>query len=395
MNVLRLCSVFQPPASAIAGRGARFDPIGGMQTHTDELTRALDRLGVAQTVVTTRLPTVDRDQPIGMHGRIIRLGLPVPWFRQLYSWSAVGLLPRLAADADLIHAHLGEDLAVVPLAFRAARRHDLPLVLTVHTSVRHTLAVTGPRSALLAVVGGALERRGAAAAAAVIVLTPRLAELIRADGRAGPIHVVPSGITPAGPVGDGDEDLLTGIPRPRVVFLGRLHAQKQVDTLVRAARELPDTQVVLVGDGPERARLQRLARRLGVQARVRFLGFVPHERVAGLLRGADALALPSRYEELGTALLEGMQAGLPIVASATGGISQVVDDGRTGLLVPPGDPSALAAALRRVLTDPILATRLGNAAQRAAARYDWTDLADRVLAIYDSVLRTTRHPLRT
>ena len=117
MNVLRLCSVFQPPASAIVGRGARFDPIGGMQTHTYELTRALDRLGVVQTAVTTRLPTVDREQPIGMHSRIIRLGLPVPWFRQLYSWSAVGLLPRLAADADLIHAHLGEDLAVVPLHF--------------------------------------------------------------------------------------------------------------------------------------------------------------------------------------------------------------------------------------------------------------------------------------
>ncbi|MCI0689859.1 MAG: glycosyltransferase [Sporichthyaceae bacterium] len=365
-----------------------------MQTHTHELTLALDRLGVVQTVVTTRPPTVDREQTIGVRSRVIRLGLPVPWFRQLYSWPAAGLLPRLAADADLIHAHLGEDLAVVPLALRAARRHNLPLVLTVHTSVRHTLAVTGPRSALLATVGGALERRGAAAAAAVIALAPRLAELIRADGRTGPVYVVPSGVTSARPDSDGDEDLLAGIPRPRVVFLGRLHAQKQVDTLVRAAGQLPDTQIVLVGDGPERASLQRLAQRLGVAARVRFLGFVPHERVAGLLRGADALALPSRYEELGTALLEGMQAGLPIVASATGGVRQVIDDGRTGLLVPPGDPSVLAAALRQVLTDSTLAARLGGAARIEATRYDWTDLADQILVIYNSVLHTGGRQLR-
>src|SRR4029453_8357385 len=116
VNVLRLCSVFQPPDSAIAGRGARFDPIGGMQTHTHELTLALDRLGVAQTVVTTRPPSTSPEEALGAHSRVIRLGLPVPWFRQLYSWPAFGLLPRLAASADLIHAHLGEDLAVTPLA---------------------------------------------------------------------------------------------------------------------------------------------------------------------------------------------------------------------------------------------------------------------------------------
>jgi glycogen synthase len=389
VNVLRLCSVFQPPDSAIAGRGARFDPIGGMQTHTHELTLALDRLGVAQTVVTTRPPSTSPEEALGAHSRVIRLGLPVPWVRQLYSWPAFGLLPRLAASADLIHAHLGEDLAVTPLARRAARRNRLPLVLTVHTSVRHTLAVTGPRSALLSVVGGAIERRSVAAATAVIVLTTRMAELIRADGRTGPVYVVPSGVVSV-PADVDDARLLAEIPRPRVVFLGRLHAQKQVDTLVRAARQLPGTQIVLVGDGPERGSLHRLAQRLHVADRVWFLGFVPHQHVAGLLRAADALALPSRYEELGTALLEGMQAGLPIVASATGGVQQVIADGRTGLLVPPGDPSALAAALGRVLADRALAERLGVAARAEAARYDWADLAGRILAIYESALEPVR-----
>ena len=137
MRVLRLCSVFQPPPTALTGLGARFDPIGGMQTHTYELSRALDRLGVRQTIVTTRPPTAPRREALGTYGRVIRLGLPIPQCRQFYSWQAAGLFPGLAADTDVIHAHLGEDLAIVPLALRAARRHKRPLVLTIHTSVRH------------------------------------------------------------------------------------------------------------------------------------------------------------------------------------------------------------------------------------------------------------------
>jgi glycogen(starch) synthase len=84
VRVLRLCSVFEPPASAIEGKGASFDPIGGMQNHTAELTRVLDRRGVLQTVVTMRPPTAPHLQRFGNHARVIRLGLPVRRFRQLY-----------------------------------------------------------------------------------------------------------------------------------------------------------------------------------------------------------------------------------------------------------------------------------------------------------------------
>jgi glycosyltransferase involved in cell wall biosynthesis len=148
---------------------------------------------------------------------------------------------------------------------------------------------------------------------------------------------------------------------------------------------MPGVSVVLVGDGPERSGLERLAHRLRLTRRVHFLGFVPHDQVAGLLGAADVLAMPSRYEELGTALLEGMQAGLPIVASDTGGIPQVVEHGRTGLLVTPGDPEALAAALTRILHDRALAASLGKAASREAVKYDWTHLARRVLGVYETV----------
>jgi glycogen(starch) synthase len=186
LRVLRLCSVFEPPGDGPDLDAVRFDPVGGMQTHTGELTRALDGFGVVQTVVTTRPPGALRVARLANGARVVRLGLPVAHFRQFYAVPAARLVPRLAARADLIHAHLGEDLAVIPLALAAARRNRIPLVLTVHTSVRYTLSVTGPRSALLKAVGGWWERRGESRADQVIALTPRLARILVAHG-------VPSG----------------------------------------------------------------------------------------------------------------------------------------------------------------------------------------------------------
>jgi glycogen(starch) synthase len=388
LRVVRLCSVFE----CTGGRAgsARFDPVGGMQTHTGELSRALDRRGVRQVVVTSRPPGRPRREGLGEHGTVVRLGLPVPVFRQGYAWPAAAVVARAAARADLVHAHLGEDLAVVPIALAAARRFRLPMVLTVHTSVAHTLAVTGLRSALLKAVGGWWEQFGARRADAVITLTPRLAELLTGSGiPAGRVRVIPSGVPDALFDADGPSaDPVAGVPRPRVLFLGRLHRQKGVEVLVRAAAALPGVQVVLAGDGPERAALRRLAGRLGLADRVHLLGFVPRRQVPALLRSADVLALPSRYEELGTAVLEGLRAGVPVVASDTGGIPSVLTDEVDGLLVPAGQPAALAAALRRVLTDDALARRLARQGRQRSRDYSWETLVDRVHDVYTGALRT-------
>jgi len=222
IRVLRLCSVFEPPPTALVGRGVKFDPIGGMQNHTAELTRALDRRGVVQTVLTTRPPTAPYFQRLGDHARVIRLGLPIRRFRQLYGPQAAIIAPILAARADVVHVHLGEDLAVLPVGAAAARFHRLPLVLTVHTSLRHTLAVSDLRSAVLKALGGQIERWGEQSAEAVLVITPRLSKLLISDGAAeNRIHVIPPGVNPSlfeGPF----EDPFSGVGRPRVLFVGRL-----------------------------------------------------------------------------------------------------------------------------------------------------------------------------
>ena len=388
MRVLRLCSVFEPPASAVVGRGARFDPIGGMQNHTAELTRALDRLGAIQTVVTARPPTAPFSERLGDHARVIRLGLPIRRFRQLYGVQAGLLAPILAGWADLVHVHLGEDLAVLPVGAAAAKLHSLPLVLTVHLSMRHTLVVSDLRSAILKSLGGWIEGWGERSADAVLAITPRSARQLVSEGvEEARVHVVSPGVNPALFAGQF-EDPFPGIGRPRVVFVGRLAPQKGVRTLVEPARLLKTSgvQVLFVGDGPQRSRLEQEIRRLAVGDVVHLFGFVPHDRVPAVLTHADLLVLPSLYEELGTILLEAMWVGVPIVASRTGGIPDTIDDGVNGLLVAPGDPEVLARAIDRLLADSDLARRLGEAARERARDYDWGVLAERILIIYRSLI---------
>ena len=384
---LRLCSVFEPPPSALVGRGVKFDPIGGMQNHTAELTRALDRRGVVQTVLTTRPPIAPYFQRFGEHTRVIRVGLPLRRFRQLYALQATIIAPILALRADVVHVHLGEDLAVLPVGATAARLHHLPLVLTIHMSLRHTLAVSDLRSSVFKTLGGPIERWGEHSAEAVLVITPRLHRLLLSEGvEEDRLHLIPPGVNPSlfeGPF----EDPFSGVGRPRILLVGRLAPQKGVSTLVEAAGLLkdPSAKVLLVGDGSERPKLEREAKRIGVGDRVRFEGFVAHERRPAALVHADLLVLPSLYEELGTVLLEAMQAGLPVVASKTGGIPDVIEDGVNGMLVLPGEPEALARAIDRFLADRDLARRLSEGAQQRAKDYDWEVLAERVLAVYQGV----------
>jgi glycogen(starch) synthase len=399
-RVIRLCSVFEPPAESLTGRGVRFDPIGGMQNHAASLTRALDGLGVVQDVITTRPPGAPARHGLGRRATVHRLGLPVPVMRQLYSVPAAALVDRLAARASVLHAHLGEDLAIVPIVMAAARRHRLPWVLTIHASLAHTMTGGGWRGALLRGVGGRLERVGSAHADGVITLTPRLARLLAAEGIPEErVHVIPSGVEVDGSHGGGNGR----VPLPstarrdgrlRVLFAGRLAEQKGVRYLVEATARMqtPGVEICVVGDGPQRNMLEDLAGRLGIEDRVSFLGFQPHDAIPSLMATADLLVLPSVYEELGSVLVEGMHAGLPIVASDTGGIADAVGD--AAVLVPPRDARALARALDVVLSDPARRVELSAAARSRAVGYHWDALARRVLAVYRSALAAPRRARR-
>lgn len=152
-------------------------------------------------------------------------------------------------------------------------------------------------------------------------------------------------------------------PGGGVAYVGRLWQEKGVDVLIEAAALL-DVDLEVAGDGPERARLEALAARLG-KGRVHFHGHLPASRVQELIRSAAVTVMPSRaYENMPIAILESLACAVPVVGTAHGGIPELIDPGCDGELVPPNDPRALAAAIARFLDDPRRAFSMGRAGRR-------------------------------
>ena len=177
------------------------------------------------------------------------------------------------------------------------------------------------------------------------------------------------------------------VPLRRVVMVANLRAEKGHNVLIDAAaavlRTYPDARFACVGDGPERDRLIALARDRGVAHAVTFPGHA--DDVPAVLAASDLFVLPSRSEAFPNAVLEAMAAGLPVVASNVGGIPEIVEDGRTGLLTPTGDPSELADRLLRLMSSPTLADTLGGAARaEIRARFSF----DRMVAGFEQLYLT-------
>ena len=154
-----------------------------------------------------------------------------------------------------------------------------------------------------------------------------------------------------------------------VVFAGRLGPQKALGVLLRALVQLPDVALAVAGDGPERASLESTARELALDGRVSFLGAVSREQVLRLFRAADASVLPSAWENFPHTVVEALAVGCPVIATAVGGVPEVVRDGENGLLVAPGDPAALGGAISRLFADAALRERLAAAAPGSVAGY--------------------------
>jgi glycosyltransferase involved in cell wall biosynthesis/O-antigen/teichoic acid export membrane protein len=172
---------------------------------------------------------------------------------------------------------------------------------------------------------------------------------------------------------------------PVIGAIARLSPEKGLDVLLHALTELPDATLVVAGDGPERATLEQLARELGIDERVRFLGW--REDVRSILASIDVLALPSRSEGVPLVIVEAMLCGIPTVATAVGGVPEVVLDEETGLLVPAEDRHALAVALARLLGDPELRTRMGlRGREMALDRYSPATAARAFEEIYRQLL---------
>ncbi|MGH7528794.1 MAG: glycosyltransferase [Gemmatimonadales bacterium] len=288
---------------------------------------------------------------------------------------------------DVIHVHWPMPLALLGWAAQRARR--APVVTTFYgVELRWVKSALKPLRRLLVWAA----RRSARVVAISSYTAAELRELVDVS-----VEVIPyAAAVPAPALPDG------GPPAPRartesptILFVGRLVERKGVVHLITALARLQagGARLVVVGDGPERPRLETRAREAGVAGRVEFSGRVPDAELRRAYAAADVVVLPAVQdargdtEGLGVVLLEAMQYGVPVIASRTGGIVDIVVDGETGLLVPPGDAAALARALERVLEDPAYARALGAAGRaRLAQRFSWEAVTARWEAVYRAVV---------
>jgi glycosyltransferase involved in cell wall biosynthesis len=158
-----------------------------------------------------------------------------------------------------------------------------------------------------------------------------------------------------------------GLDGQVLAFAGRLVPQKSLDIALEAVAAVPGVTLAIAGDGPDRASLEARARDLALDSRVRFLGSVPRDTVLRLFRAADASLLSSSWENFPHTVVEALAVGTPVVATSVGGVPEVVRDGENGLLVAPGDPTALATAIETFFSDDALRRRLAEAAVPSVA----------------------------
>jgi glycosyltransferase involved in cell wall biosynthesis len=320
-------------------------------------------------------------------GELASAGAPVRCFG---GRSAAGLLvrvPRVATwlrdeRVDLLHCHLPLAGVVGRLAARLAR---VPVVYSEHNVIERYHPLT---------------RRAHAATwrlqAAVVAVSEEVAASVRRTmGEAVPVRVVRNGIdvermaATAEEVASARAELGVAGSAPLVGTVAVLREQKRLDLWLAAARTvadaLPAARFAIVGDGPLRGELEAEAARLGIAGRVTFTGLRPDVRAYH--HAFDLFLASSQFEGLPLALLEAMAAGRPVVATRVGGVPEAVDDGVEGLLVPPGDPAALAAAALSLLADPARARALAAAARRrVAADFGVARMARELELLYAEVL---------
>jgi len=417
---IAMLSVHSSPLAALGGKEA-----GGMNVYIRELSRELGRRGFGVDIFTRSQdpaapPVVALDRDV----RVINLhtGPRAPYDK---NW-VLTYLPefvnrvRCFADGqdltyDLIHSHYWLS-GQAALALR--RSWGAPVVHMFHTLGAMKNHVARGAEEQESGQRVAIERRLMDQADAIVAATAldrdQMVQHYGAD--ADRVRVVPCGVDLARfqPRDLAAARAALDLPPPPhrlALLVGRIEPLKGIDTLIRALALLQQRRpewrgalsaLVVGGDGEgararwnaEQRRLDALRAELGVADAVRFLGARPHEQLPLLYAAADVVTMPSHYESFGMAALEGLACGRPVVATAAGGPALIVEDGRSGLLTPPGDHTALADHLERLLADDAGRAEMGALARLRAERFGWPAVTCDIQQIYrDTLERATLRPM--
>ena len=375
---------------------------GGAGVVVDQLAQALRRrMAVEVRCFGARAPSADGIEVRGytpwerLHG-----DADGPRFAPALETLSIGLaMARDPVDADVAHAHTWyADMA--GLWIRTL--HRIPLIVTLHSmeALRPWKADQLGTGYLLS---SWIEKTAVESADRVIAVSARMREDILGHFGVDPARVVVihNGIDPDRFRHTEARDALDrlGVRPPYALFVGRITDQKGIFHLLEAAPALPPgVQLVFCASAPDTPEIEaRLRRAVPGHPNVLWINeMVPVEDVVQLYSHAAVFVCPSVYEPFGLINLEAMACETPVVASAVGGILEVVEDGVTGLLVPPARPGDLAAALRRVLDNPELGRRLGRAGRRRVEeRFSWASVAERTEQVYGEAIAEFRRAEET
>lgn len=292
--------------------------------------------------------------------------------------AALGFRRALRREqADLVHAHTAHAVGVAALATLGT---SVPMVLT--------------RRVDFPLRGNAASRWKYRRAAAIIAISRAVrAVLVESGIPEGRIDIVPSGIDLSRHVAPSPADVLgaLGIPEdaPLAVMVGALVDHKDPATFVRAIasarRRVPSMRALLVGEGPLRPMVEALIAELELGDTLRLTGF--RADAEALIAAAGVCVLSSEEEGLGTVLLDALAAGTPVAATSAGGIPEIIEPGRSGLLVAPHDHAGLGAAIASILSDPALRERLVAGGRERVLHFSVAETARRTLEVYRRVLR--------
>ncbi len=275
-----------------------------------------------------------------------------------FSW-----LKTKGAEYDLIHAHN------IPSAF-PMRSIKGKKVLTVHGYYSEQISLLHGR--IIGKVARFIEPRILKWADVVTVVSKSAQEVYQKVG-VETIHI-PNAID-LREMPRGEERMFS----PQIIFVGRLSREKGIDVLIEAMHEIEDAHLIIVGSGPERVSLDACTKK-----KIHMMGEQPWERTIRLIRGSDVLVLPSRIEGMPTVILEAMAVETPVIATEVGGIPEIIEMNREGVLVPKNDVKSITNAIYSVIEDRKLRNYLAkNAKEKVQLEYTWDVVKEKYLKIYE------------
>jgi len=409
MGVQRIAilSVHTSPLAPLGGKKT-----GGMNVYVREFAEELGRHNIAVDIYTRRaapnLPDVDNF--IGENVRVIHLAAgPLqtldpndvyPYVSQ-FAAGVIAFTTRQHIKYDLIYSHYWLSGWV---AHKLNEVWNTPFVQMFHT-LGHMKNRIDAKQPILPDIRLTVETQVVQWADRIVAATPaeqaQLLWLYRADPRK--IVIVPPGVDSSRfrPIPQDEAKARLNIPLKNnlLLFVGRIEPLKAVDTILEAInlirrdnpQVLEHTAFAIIGGDPdnpadkELSRLRTLSESLNLRDIVDFLGAKDHKMLAYYYAAATAVIMPSDYESFGMVALEAMASGTPVIASEVGGLAYLVNDKKTGFLVPAREPAALAKGIVTLLTDPIKRAQLGQNAAELARQYAWSNIVDQLLPVFEDV----------